>query len=347
MKHSFKTNSLYYFCQLSGALFFWGIIALIAISQDSYSVDPIAGLVENIILTILLSHFIIRKQIKAKSNYNHFNVKTYALAIVVASVIYATIQNINDMLFSSLAETKNPMEFSGPLVEFGVEVLSCMFLFSGWCIVYIAITSIRDKKILAQQLKEQQLASLMAQVNPHFLFNSLNTIRGMIYEDQDKAAELVTQLANLFRYSLSLDTKATTDLADEFQICLQYLAIESIRLESRLQLDIDVAPECLQCKIPTMGLLTLVENAIKHGIAHLQKGGILTVKAKVEDERLIINVINPYNEHLVQSGTKVGLYNLQQRIKLLFSDQGSLIQQDSSNSFHVTLNLPYELVKNA
>ncbi|MFT7111348.1 MAG: hypothetical protein ACI843_003030 [Psychrobacter glaciei] len=342
MNQSIKSNSLYYFCQLVGTILFWGVIILIGLSQKSFEDIPIFGFIESIILTILLSHFILRKKIKANSSHNYFNIKAYALAILIASIVFFSIVKMNDILFSFLDETDSSVKDVGLLAEFGSGVSASILIFTVWCVLYISITSIRDKKTLAQQLKEQQLSSLMNQVNPHFLFNSLNTIRGMIYEDQDKAAELVTHLANLFRYNLSLDTKATMNLVDELHICQQYLAIESIRLGSRLDLDINIAPECHTAKIPSMGLLTLVENAIKHGISHLQQGGVLTIKAIDSGEGTVIDVINPFDKSLVRSGTQVGLANLQQRMALLFSEQASLSHHACNNIFHVTLNLPYE-----
>ena len=183
----------------------------------------------------------------------------------------------------------------------------------------------------------------MNQINPHFLFNSLNTIRGMIYEDKDKSAELVTKLSTLFRYNLSTDTRAHTSLGAELKICEHYLAIEEIRLGDRLKVNFSVSRESESAKIPTMCLLTLIENALKHGIANLQKGGTVSLESKVEQNKLLIKVSNPYQEDLVKPGTKVGLKSLQQRIGLIFGTQGQLKQQRSGNTFSVSLSLPFEI----
>lgn len=350
MKSAFKANSFYSFCQLTGTTFLYSVVYLINILSEptldaKTLVEAFYFLVVGTIITILISHFILRKIIKANSAYHNANIKTYTLAILIASVASVCLFKIHSILFDFFIETDKLVEDVDLLTSLVKGLTASIFIYSAWCILYTAITSVRDKKLLEQQLREQQLASLVAQVNPHFLFNSLNTIRGMIYEDQDKAAELVTQLANLFRYNLSLDTKTTSCLADELKICQQYLAIESIRLGNRLQLNIDVTPESHQCKIPTTGLLILVENAVKHGIAHLTKGGTLTVTARIKNNQLIIDVINPYDGKSVKSGTKVGLSNLKQRIKLLFLERGGLSINKDNNTFHVTLNLPSELGK--
>ena len=191
--------------------------------------------------------------------------------------------------------------------------------------------------------RSEQLSSLMNQVNPHFLFNSLNTIRGMIFENQEKAADLVTQLASLFRYNLSVDTRVTATLAEELQVCQQYLAIEEIRLGDRLTVNLNIAEDCQQCLIPTMGLQTLVENAIKHGIANLRQGGELTITARLDKEFLWVEVSNPFEETLIKPGTQVGLENLKKRIELLTAGQGSLTHEAKNNVFYATMRLPKEL----
>ena len=343
MLNSFRNNKMYYACQLIGTfLFFCMIVILNATTEESSPEIHISEIIQGFISTILISHFFVRQRIKTKTNNSNFNIKVYVTAIVMASVISYTSNIVINEVFGSWLNKPELEDDVNALHDFFYNLL----FFTGWATLYLAITSIRDKHKLAKQLKEQQLSSLMNQVNPHFLFNSLNTIRGMIYEDQDKAAELVTQFASLFRYNLSLDTKKTTFLADELKICEQYLAIESIRLGSRLKININIPVECHHCKIPTMGLFTLVENAIKHGIAHLQKGGELSIKTEKNNNELIINVSNPYDKSLVKSGTKIGLHNLQQRIKLLFPDGASLNQKAVDNTFQVTLILPYELVNN-
>jgi LytS/YehU family sensor histidine kinase len=168
----------------------------------------------------------------------------------------------------------------------------------------------------------------------------------MIFEDEDKAAELVTQLSTLFRYNLSTDTQAHTTLGKELEVCQHYLAIEDIRLGDRLHLNMNISSESINAEIPTMGLLTIVENAIKHGIANLKDGGTLTLNSEIKDDMVIIEVINPYQLGLVKPGTKVGLKNLTQRIELIFGKQGKLVQKADNDTFHVSMRLPYEPIEN-
>ncbi|WP_448550305.1 sensor histidine kinase [Thalassotalea fusca] len=315
---------------------------VIHFQQNPEETAPVLKFLENAIITVFASHFILRRQIKAHSIYGHFNFKIYAKGIVLASLFYYVIERMNDALFSLMAEKVRPFMITNELSGFIAQMIAAMALFSLWSALYISITSIRDSRQMAQQLKEEQLSSLMNQVNPHFLFNSLNTIRGMIFENQEKAAELVTQLASLFRYNLSLDTRVTVTFTEELQICQQYLAIEAIRLGDRLKVNYDIAPECHQRVIPTMGLQTLVENAIKHGIANLRQGGELTINAAIENDFLAVTVVNPFDKALIKSGTQVGLENLNKRISLLTANQGNLTHEAKDNYFYATMRLPKE-----
>jgi sensor histidine kinase YesM len=116
-------------------------------------------------------------------------------------------------------------------------------------------------------VKEAELRALKSQVNPHFIFNSLNSLRALIDEDPARARMAVTQLANLLRYSLQSGQLETVPFEDELDVVNDYLALEQVRHEERLRLRLDIAPEALQLPIPPMLLQTLVENAVKYGIS--------------------------------------------------------------------------------
>jgi LytS/YehU family sensor histidine kinase len=300
-------------------------------------VDEITYSIKNVIVSLLTTHFVLRAYIKKHLQNSSSSLKVYSIAILLSAAL-ATVANV---IWGVAFGKADKAYFSFDFILMNISVY--LFLYIIWSALYLAITSIRERIILRQQLRDQELASLMNQINPHFLFNSLNTIRGMIYEDKDKSAELVTKLSTLFRYNLSTDTKAHTSLGAELEICQHYLAIEDIRLGDRLKVNFSVSPESLTAKIPTMGLLTLIENAIKHGIAHLQKGGTVTLNSKIENNKLLIEVNNPFQAGLVKSGTKVGLNNLKQRIALIFGTQGQLNQQSTGDIFNVSLSLPFEI----
>jgi hypothetical protein len=347
-----KSNIAYYLCQLLGFTIIicctlFGLFVSPELQTEEFKHSIPSFTIKNVLsyfVIILLTHFLLRA-------YQHKNqvtqLKVFLTIILQCAVIATVLDKLLEWVFGfPTPETEVFFHQHGIVFElFFYLLLNCIF-FLIWSLFYLTITSIRDRRKLAEQLKEQQLSSLMNQINPHFLFNSLNTIRGMIYEDEDKAADLITQLSTLFRYNLSTDTKATTSLGKELDVCQHYLAIEDIRLGDRLRIKINTAEESKNAKIPTMGLLTIVENAIKHGIANLRDGGTLTLNSKIDNNMVIIDVINPYQTDLVKSGTKVGLKNLNQRIELIFGKQGRLSQKTDNDIFHVCMSLPYEPIKN-
>jgi len=353
MNTPLKTNKLYYFCLLTGAFLFWGWLFITGgmVEQD----DPhfverhIKFFIILITVTTAVPHFIIRNYIK---NNGQTKAVKYFLLLLVAAFCFSSIGTAVTFVLKHLFNlpilpaTKDDIIFEDYVMlgRFLSAMLFGLVIYSFWLMLYLGITSTRDKKLLAQQLTEQRLTSLMNQINPHFLFNSLNTIRGMIYEDQDKAADLVTQLSSLFRYNLSIDAKGLTSLKKELEVCQKYLAIEDIRLGDRLQVELNVAANTMAMQIPTMGLLTLVENAIKHGIAKLKNGGVLTITTVVHQDKVVIEVSNPYDAKLQEAGTEVGLANLKQRITLIYGSAANLlvnkeVDKDKS-SFQVLLTLP-------
>lgn len=336
-----KTSKSYYLCQFFGSLLFFTFIFSMGMTGKEEKPDLTYELIKSlkvICVFFIATHFIIRRYLKSHLTNTNSSFKTYLIAITFA-ILFSTLANgLWGIAFGD--PTKDYLSFSYIFKQFVGGAVT----FSIWCLLYLAVTSIRERIKLKRQLKDHELASLMNQINPHFLFNSLNTIRGMIYEDKDKSAELVTKLSTLFRYNLSTDTKAHTSLAGELEVCQHYLAIEDIRLGKRLTVKFDISPESENAKIPTMGILTLVENSIKHGISNLQQGGTLLLNSRIENDLLLIQVSNPYRKDLVNSGTQVGLKNLTQRIALIFGEQGKLSQHNTEDTFIVNLSLPYQVV---
>jgi hypothetical protein len=185
---------------------------------------------------------------------------------------------------------------------------------------------------LAASVKEAELRALKSQVNPHFLFNSLNSLRALIDEDAPRAREAVTRLANMLRYSLQSGQLETVPFEEELRIVEDYLALEQIRHENRLRVRWAIAPDVRQCNVPPMLLQTLVENAVKYGIGPRRAGGELAISARFDGAALNIRVTNPgdFAESAspaaarAGSSTGVGLRNASERLRLLFGELATL-----------------------
>jgi LytS/YehU family sensor histidine kinase len=207
-----------------------------------------------------------------------------------------------------------------------------------WALAYVFWGTLVSKRQMQKQMHQAQLQQLTNQLNPHFLFNALNSIRALIYEDQDKAAATVTQLSELFRFHLQAHLKPLSTLADEWQIASQYLQIEQVRLEQRLQLELQFDEQLWQQKLPTLSLLTLVENAIKHGIAPLPQGGRLWIKSRPVANGWQLIVGNSCAGISSTHGTRTGLKNLRQRLALL-PGRHSLHIEPQLEQYQVTIEL--------
>ena len=208
---------------------------------------------------------------------------------------------------------------------------------TGWLCVYFfyhvfeRLNRLQVEQLrLAASVKDAELRALKSQVNPHFLFNSLNSLRALINEDAPRARETVTRLANMLRYSLQSGQLETVPFEDELRIVEDYLALEQIRHENRLRVRWDIANEARLINVPPMLLQTLVENAVKYGIGTRREGGELTIAAKLEGAALNIRVSNPgelgapVDAAIAGTSTGLGLRNASERLKLLFGDRSSL-----------------------
>ena len=205
-------------------------------------------------------------------------------------------------------------------------------IFALWMIMYFSITSVRDRaraelrqSELARALQVAELRLLKSQLNPHFLFNSLNSVRALIADDPTGAQKAVTQLARTLRYTLTAGQEEVVSLERELEIVADYLELESLRLGERLHIERTIAVDALVAHIPVMLLQTVVENAIKHGIAELPQGGVLRLSADVRDGALIVEVENPRPTTPSQSPSPgVGLRNSAERLRLLFGSAAAL-----------------------
>ncbi len=198
-----------------------------------------------------------------------------------------------------------------------------------WTILYLALTSNRrsqEREVSLQLLRrEAELRGLESQVNPHFLFNCLNSIRALVAENPAKAQDMITRFAAILRYNLNRDLNRLVPLADEVEVAVDYLALESIRFEDRLRVRFDIAPDAARVPVPPMLLQTLVENALKHGIARLPAGGEVTVRASIVGGRLVLEVENTGRLAPPDPpGAGLGLKIARDRLRLLYADRAKL-----------------------
>lgn len=217
-----------------------------------------------------------------------------------------------------------------------------------WTVVYVRITERRaqEQREAKMQLavRAAELRALEAQINPHFLFNCLNSIRGLVVENPQLAQDMITRFAALLRYNLNHDRQHTVPLSQEAEIVADYLALESVRFEGRLRVDFTVDPEAESVQVPPMILQTLVENALKHGVARRPEGGDVRIHAAVNNGRLILSVTNTgelgaaHPAHV--NDTHLGLKNIRERLQLLYGDRARLSLKNGSGTVVARVEIP-------
>jgi hypothetical protein len=194
--------------------------------------------------------------------------------------------------------------------------------------------------------REAELRALRAQVHPHFLFNSLNSISALVSTDPLRAREMCVLLAEFFRKTLALGEKSGVTLEEEMTVARTYLAIEALRLGTRLSVDESVDEAARRCRLPPLLLQPLVENAIRHGISTCPDGGVLRIEARTDGQRMRISVENPFDPDAPpRPGVGVGLANVRRRLLAGYGDRAGVEAQRGEAKFWVTISMPAEAVE--
>lgn len=203
-----------------------------------------------------------------------------------------------------------------------------------------------SRRVLQSQIaqREAELTALRAQIDPHFLFNSLNSIAGLALSDPATARQMCQMLADFLRDSMTLGSAASISLGREVALALQYLGIEQVRFGSRLTVQATVDKESDGVAVPPLLLQPLVENAVRHGIATRLEGGRIEITARRAGERAVITVTNPMDADGQQRGTGFGLGIVRRRLAAAFGDAGALVLEPQAESYRVTVTLPIGVV---
>jgi hypothetical protein len=332
----------YVFCQSAGWLFLLALQSLFVFGVTARNSDErltnvaISAMVmaEGLLLTHFARHFVTR------GGWKQLGWRALVPRVLALSMLLSAI-----WIVVGYGYTHGALRFPWPAKISPVLLLAGVWLngaviFAGWFAIYFIYHLFdRYNRLQIEQLrlaagvKEAELRALKSQVNPHFIFNSLNSLRALIDEDPARARLSVTQLANLLRYSLQSGQLETVAFEDELRIVNDYLALEQVRHEERLRVRLDIAPETLTLPIPPMLLQTLVENAVKYGISTRPEGGEISIVARQENDSLRLLVTNP---GVLVAGvarspagspthsTGLGLRNAAERLRLLFGDRATL-----------------------
>jgi LytS/YehU family sensor histidine kinase len=256
-------------------------------------------------------------------------------AIVVSGVVVFLAEALSRTLSGMLPGLDQRFSAATPVLAAMVAMIYLLSIAMHY--VVIEAQTSRRSELLA---REAQLRALKAQVNPHFLFNSLNSISALTAADASRAREMCIQLADFLRTSLRLGERASIPFGEEMELTRMYLGVEQVRFGQRLRVSIDVEPACNECQVPALVVQPLVENAVKHGIALIDEGGeILMLGRRMKDE-LRFTIENPYDPLAPSSRSGIGLVNVRQRLEARYGTAARLEVEASEDIYRVTVAIP-------
>ncbi|HBB93118.1 MAG TPA: histidine kinase [Bacteroidales bacterium] len=231
------------------------------------------------------------------------------------------------------------------------RAIAGFFLYSLIVLVYYLYINFEDRKTrirkestLQVQVREAEIDMLKAQINPHFLFNSLNSVSSLITSHPEQAREMIVKLSGFLRYSLESRHNGLTSLETELENIRHYLQIEKVRFGDRLLFDIRVPEPCLRLTVPHMILQPLIENSVKHGVYESTEPVRIDLAARqLEDGNLQITVANDFDPDAPpRKGKGIGLINTKNRLYLAYNCENCLTFEKTENRFMVHLTIPQQ-----
>ena len=330
------------------AALYWEYIAY---TGTGFSV-PIALLhfFTDVVICISITHLL--RVISKKYRWHELRFQMLLIRIIPAVLLLAFVYMLASVAKLWLVHSNFREDFTQSFASFYRENSVGIFiggtrLMSIWLLAYYLyhyaqreIKIIQENARLNLIAKEAQLNNLWAQLNPHFLFNSLNSIKSLVVENPGSARRAIDLLSDLLRKSLYERDPMLISVEDELAVVRDYLELEKIRFEERLQFTIDVPQQLLSFSIIPFSIQTLVENAVKHGINQQSEGGVVAIKVRDENSFVSMTVEGPGLLNKNQANHGLGLKNLQERLSLQFHDKASFSIEQINKIVSATIMIP-------
>jgi sensor histidine kinase YesM len=321
--------SKYWLFQLLGWGMFVGVNIFFAITYNLFDNLFITRLTVYLVVGLLMSH-VMRLAIHRLMLMSR-PVNYQLLGFVFLSVLFAALIGLLETFLSSLLELEYKEEvLMGLQQKISTNIFtSFIYLFIWNCIyfIYHYVEQSRKNQVdnlkLEAMVKSLELKTIKANINPHFIFNALNSIRALIDEDPSRARVSVTSLGNILRSSMLSDQLETVTLEKELEIVADYLALELIRFEDRLKVKYEIEEDALDNPVPPMMLQTLVENAIKHGIGKSVEPGTIKIVALENDGLFYLQVVNDGKLNMHKEKEGFGLQSTETRLQLIFAGRAT------------------------
>ena len=344
-----KKTRLYWISQIVGWLLYAIVVGVFNVmTGKELSAELIFSLISIFLIGISVAHTF--RMIVVRLNWMQFNIPRLIPRILLGTLLAGVVVYFLKSIIIERLIVQNDYEFN--ITEAFPSIISWTLLYLIWSLLYFLFHFVTNyKKEEIKNLKWQaakneiELNKLKSQLNPHFIFNSMNSIRALVDEDPVLAKEAITQLSNVLRNSLLMGRKKLISLDDELKLVNDYLGLEKTRFEERLTIVKNIGKETEQFLIPPLMIQTLVENGIKHGTSRLPEGGTIEIDSSLQNGNLKIEIFNSgfYDETKV-SETGFGLLNTKQRLKLIYGNNAIFNIVNEKDRVKTTLIIPKETI---
>ncbi len=343
-----KSNKKYWLIQTVG----WSLFALLNIYISFF--EPNDSHIKTIIINVLLvagglalTHFYRKTLIRQK--WPSLETTRLITRVLFANIIMALIFCLWQYILLNIfyPEQENISSLRHLIRPF----MSAYLILLAWSLIYFTWSYIESNRsrIISQlqmqnDMQELELKSMRSNLQPHFIFNSLNSIRALIKEDPTAAREAVTKLSKILRTSISTKDNSIS-LDEELKLVENYLHLEKIRFEERLQYEFQIEPKTRAMLIPPMLIQNLVENAVKHGISLQENGGTIWIRSEADGELIRISIRNEgrINQENKLKGTGFGMSSSQKRLSHLYPELAEINMFEKDNMVVVEICIPNKI----
>lgn len=326
-------------------LFCWSFVAFTALQYSPLKNDDFSGrfifftsyLIAGLIFGYIYTYIVENMNADKITTLRFLSYPT--IGAISIGMVFTTL----DYALGGLSANISQLDFIILFLENVWLILPCFFFFH----LYRFTTIYQDRKARTlkaeTQLQISELENLKKQLNPHFLFNALNSIKALTISDGKQARESIIQLSDLLRLSLNLGEQQRATLGEELKLAQNYLALEKLRFDTRLMYEFNIEPDLYNVLIMPMSLNTVLENAVKHGIGQLKAGGKIITSASTNQGILTIQVENTgtYDPKPKSNEGGIGLENLHKRLALQYGKRASFTIENDNKMVKAVIKMPY------